>query len=194
MASKDATAAGGATSGGAAAVAAAGGGGNTVGGGQQSVFNNPLSVLNPAVAIENLWAMTQDIGKTGIMGGAFREGAHHLKVVFAKPFDADMSTFSPPFYSHTDAEKVFLEKALLKNFVFEDLSHRELMPLIHAFVKENVEAGTKIITEGEQGDYFYVVESGAVEFSVNGKVVGEPATAGDSFGELALLYTCPRAA
>jgi Cyclic nucleotide-binding domain len=190
-ASKDATAARGATAGGGGAAAAGAGG---TGGDQQTLFNNPLSVLNPAVAIENLWSKTQDIGKMAGMGGALKEGAHHLKVIFAKPFDADISTFSPPHHPHTDAEKAFLEKALLKNFVFEDLSHRELMPLIHAFEKQLVEAGTKIITEGEEGDYFYVLESGAVEFSVKGKVVGEPATAGDSFGELALLYTCPRAA
>ena len=59
------------------------------------------------------------------MGGALKEGAHHLKVIFAKPFDADISTFSPPHHPHTDAEKAFLENSLLKNFVFEDLSAQD---------------------------------------------------------------------
>jgi cAMP-dependent protein kinase regulator len=175
---------------------AGGAGGAGSGGGDQSTMTtfltNPLSVLNPAVAMENLWSKTQDIGKMG--DHVFKEGAHHLRVIFAKPFDSDMSMFSPPIHSKTDEEKAFIEKALLKNFVFEGLSHQELVPLIGAFEKEPVEAGTKIITEGEEGDYFYIILSGAVEFSVKGKVVGAPATAGASFGELALLYTCPRAA
>ena len=43
------------------------------------------------------------------------------------------------------------------------------------------------------GDNFYVVESGAFDYIVDGKKVGE-AHAKDSFGELALLYNSPRAA
>jgi cAMP-dependent protein kinase regulator len=41
--------------------------------------------------------------------------------------------------------------------------------------------------------YFYVLEDGHVIFSVDGKYVGA-CSRGGSFGELALLYNCPRAA
>merc|ERR1719359_264723 len=58
-------------------------------------------------------------------------------------------------------------------------------------------AGTKLITEGENGDYLFVIEKGNLECikNIGGedkvvKVVNE----GDVFGELALLYNCPRAA
>ena len=45
----------------------------------------------------------------------------------------------------------------------------------------------------DTGDYFYVVERGDFDIYVNGqKVVSF--TRGNSFGELALLYNCPRAA
>jgi cAMP-dependent protein kinase regulator len=60
-----------------------------------------------------------------------------------------------------------------------------------------VEAGTTIIRQGDDGDVLYVVEEGSLECSKNIdgtekvlKVVGP----GDAFGELALLYSCPRAA
>ena len=60
--------------------------------------NNPLSALNPAVVLDNL--LTQTAGLTSQLGKrgdtVMREGAHHLKVIFAQPFDAELSTFVPP--------------------------------------------------------------------------------------------------
>jgi CRP-like cAMP-binding protein len=58
---------------------------------------------------------------------------------------------------------------------------------------DSVPAGTVIINQGEVGDYFYVVEDGNISFAVDGNHVGA-CTRGASFGELALLYNCPRAA
>jgi protein kinase A len=58
---------------------------------------------------------------------------------------------------------------------------------------EAVPANTVIIQQGSTGDYFYVVEEGHVSFYVEGQHVGSTARGG-SFGELALLYNCPRAA
>lgn len=81
--------------------------------------------------------------------------------------------------------------------------------------EERVAPGEMIITEGEQGDKLYVLEKGAVQFIKGGQVVGSvsgarrvaPSHAGRSppsllrqagpgtlFGELALMYDCPRAA
>jgi len=58
-------------------------------------------------------------------------------------------------------------------------------------------AGTKVITEGEDGDYLFVIETGSLDClkNIDGteKVV-KTCNAGDVFGELALLYNCPRAA
>lgn len=58
---------------------------------------------------------------------------------------------------------------------------------------EVVQANTFIIKQGSTGDYFYVVEEGHVSFYVDGQHVGSTGKGG-SFGELALLYNCPRAA
>jgi CRP-like cAMP-binding protein len=58
---------------------------------------------------------------------------------------------------------------------------------------DTVPAGTIIIAQGDIGDYFYVVEDGQISFAVDGNHVGA-CTRGASFGELALLYNCPRAA
>ena len=59
------------------------------------------------------------------------------------------------------------------------------------------QAGEKVITEGDNGDFLFVIEKGTLNCtkSVNGeeKVV-KTVNEGDVFGELALLYNCPRAA
>ncbi len=62
-----------------------------------------------------------------------------------------------------------------------------------------------MITQGDAGDYFYVVEKGRFDFYVNSSGVLLPGPdgmgqkvgsieAGGSFGELALMYNAPRAA
>jgi len=72
------------------------------------------------------------------------------------------------------------------------------MDLITMAMKEvNLAAGTKVITEGEDGDYLFVIEKGSLDCikKIDGtdKVV-KTCGPGDVFGELALLYNCARAA
>jgi len=50
-----------------------------------------------------------------------------------------------------------------------------------------------IIQQGDEGDYFYVTDTGHFDIFIDNVKVGE-AEAGKSFGELALLYSQPRAA
>ncbi len=60
-------------------------------------------------------------------------------------------------------------------------------------------AGDDVIVQGDDGDYFYVVDSGELDCSKKYKKNPEPTylktyVPGESFGELALLYNAPRAA
>src|SRR2546423_1802719 len=50
-----------------------------------------------------------------------------------------------------------------------------------------VVANEFVITQGEEGDYFYVIEHGLFEIFVNGQLIVEVGNGG-SFGELALMY------
>ena len=65
--------------------------------------------------------------------------------------------------------------------------------LVGAMEKDVHVKGTDVIKEGEVGDYFYILHDGEIEFFADGERVGS-CTPGGSFGELALLYDCPRAA
>lgn len=56
-----------------------------------------------------------------------------------------------------------------------------------------ISAGENIITQGEEGNYFYVIEAGTFSVLVDKKPVAK-LNAGSSFGELALIYNSPRQA
>lgn len=80
------------------------------------------------------------------------------------------------------------------NFLFKSVDDESLKRVLAALQEKHIPAGTSVIKQGDEGDFFYIVESGKLEYSVNNVGVGEPAVAGSSFGELALMYNAPRAA
>lgn len=112
--------------------------------------------------------------------------------VFAQPLDLT-DDFVTPSYPKSDAAIQFIDNSLADNFIFASLSSRERRLLIDGMMLDSIPAGSIIIQQGEVGDFFYVVEEGHVSFSVDGNHVGS-CSRGASFGELALLYNCPRAA
>lgn len=121
-------------------------------------------------------------------------GAHHVRNIFATPFEMmDLTKFKPPVHERTKEESKFIEDALKKNIVFEEMSAKEIRPLVLAFEETSAEANAEIIKQGDEGTYFYILKRGNVAFEVGGNEVGR-AKEGASFGELALLYNCPRAA
>lgn len=65
--------------------------------------------------------------------------------------------------------------------------------VIDAMFCREVAPGDVIIEQGDDGDNFYVIESGVYDIFVNKAKVGQYVEKG-SFGELALMYNMPRAA
>ena len=112
--------------------------------------------------------------------------------IFSSPLDFQDEFISPKFEKSEEAYK-FIDASLVDNFIFASLTISERRQLIDAMSLESVQAGSVIIRQGDIGDFFYVVEEGHVSFTVDGNHVGA-CTRGASFGELALLYHCPRAA
>ncbi|CAL9735229.1 cAMP-dependent protein kinase regulatory subunit [Monosporozyma servazzii] len=86
-----------------------------------------------------------------------------------------------------------LEKAIGKNFLFNKLDSDSKRLVINCLEEKHIPANTDIIKQGDEGDYFYIVEEGSVEFYVNDIRVNTSGP-GSSFGELALMYNNPRAA
>ena len=77
--------------------------------------------------------------------------------------------------------------------MFAPLGAPVLETLARALVLERVPAGTTLIRQGDRGDRYYVVASGSVTVEVDGRHVHDQ-TAGEGFGEIALLRDVPRTA
>lgn len=86
-----------------------------------------------------------------------------------------------------------IRKAMKDQFLFTGMSNDEVSELIDVMRQEMFYASDEIIVQGNVGDKFYILENGDCSIHVNGQNVGRY-QGGDSFGELALMYNCPRAA
>jgi len=101
--------------------------------------------------------------------------------------------FVAPVICKTDEQKDRLKSCLCKSFLFSSLDSNDLGIIIGAMKEIEVEAGKRVITQGDDGDFLFVIESGTLDCIKGGQVV-KTCQIGDVFGELALLYNCPRAA
>ncbi|CDO94280.1 unnamed protein product [Kluyveromyces dobzhanskii CBS 2104] len=97
------------------------------------------------------------------------------------------------FQEKTPEQVNRLEKAVGKNFLFNKLDSDSKKLVINSLEEKSIAQGEEIIKQGSEGDYFYIVEDGTVEFYVNNQKVNTSGP-GSSFGELALMYNSPRAA
>lgn len=87
-----------------------------------------------------------------------------------------------------------IEQAISKNLLFKNLDSLQKSRIIDSMFERKVISGEVIIKEGDEGDNFYVVDSG--KFSIQIKEKGEvmQVGSGGTFGELALMYNTPRSA
>ena len=77
--------------------------------------------------------------------------------------------------------------------IFAPLARPVVERLALALDRLEVPAGTEIITEGDVGDKFYVIESGLVAATYRGAPLSQSGP-GEPFGEIALLHDVPRTA
>ncbi|KAK1831612.1 camp-dependent protein kinase regulatory subunit [Podospora conica] len=123
-----------------------------------------------------------------------------------KPVADTYDNWTPPVHSKTAEQLDRLKKAISGNFLFSHLDDEQSAQILGALVEKPIPTkGIKVISQGDAGDFFYVVEKGSFDVYVNprgslqpgpdgmGQNVGQ-ISAGGSFGELALMYNAPRAA
>ena len=97
------------------------------------------------------------------------------------------------YKSKTRDDIKFISAALTKHFIFNDLTDEQRDLVINHMKFYIIEEGKEIIEQGTVGSVFFVIASGSVEVSQDGKIV-KTLKAQDSFGELALLHDSPRSA
>ncbi|KAF5404997.1 cAMP-dependent protein kinase type II-alpha regulatory subunit [Paragonimus heterotremus] len=105
-------------------------------------------------------------------------------------------------YPKTDIQRARLSAAVKEILLFRCLDEEQTSLVIDAMQEKTVKSGELIIKQGDDGDNFYVIESGTYDVYVRapsddheelGKKVCSYNDHG-SFGELALMYNTSRAA
>ena len=121
------------------------------------------------------------------------------------PSSAD-DNWKPPHHAKTADQIDRLKASVSSNFLFSHLPDESSSVVLGALVEKPIPAkDIKVISQGDAGDYFYVVEKGTFDIYINPAGAIEPGPQGmgnkvnsigpgGSFGELALMYNAPRAA
>ncbi|GMM34473.1 cAMP-dependent protein kinase regulatory subunit [Saccharomycopsis crataegensis] len=108
-----------------------------------------------------------------------------------KSFEND--DWKPPYHELTAEQLSRLNKSIVKNFLFSNLEDDAMNTVLHALQEQSFARGSTVIQQGDEGEFFYLIEKGEVDFFVDGNHVASGGP-GSSFGELALMYHAPRAA
>jgi len=119
--------------------------------------------------------------------------------IAGEPFDSFDTAFNreETHYFKPEVVRNRLKQIVKEIFIFKSCSGDQLEKLINAMYERKVYAGETVIRQGEQGENFYVVDQGNFDviFEVDDckQNIGHVQSPG-SFGELALMYNCPRSA
>lgn len=124
--------------------------------------------------------------------------------------ERDMKDYVKPVFPKDAATSQKIKGFIAQNekmqVLFGHMDSAALDDVVNAFEEVTVGEGTDIITQGAEGDCLYVVNEGQVDIFVARKGPDGSVTPGDRgskvvtfgpgalFGELALMYTAPRAA
>lgn len=122
------------------------------------------------------------------------------------PTSSMNDNWTPPFHQKTPEQLARLKTSIAGNFLFSHLDEEQTTQVLGALVEKPIPTkDIKVITQGDVGDYFYVVEKGDFNIYVHPSGAFQPGPdgighkvatigPGGSFGELALMYNAPRAA
>jgi cAMP-dependent protein kinase regulator len=107
--------------------------------------------------------------------------------------------YIPKVVKKSEEQIARIRTRLGQAFMFSALDEKEKKIVIDAMEEKDFNAGDMVISQGEDGDVLYVVDSGKLDCFKRMTKDGpnqylKTYHPGESFGELALLYNAPRAA
>jgi len=101
--------------------------------------------------------------------------------------------YTPVVVPKNDKSYEVIVKAVTTNFLFRACGATEVQMIADAMTEVQVTAGYTVMKQGDQGDFFYVIEQGQFDIIAGGRVV-DVAKPGECIGELALMFGHPRTA
>lgn len=124
---------------------------------------------------------------------AYGAGRRHSVAAEKYNPEEDTNDEPAPNYPKSAEEREYLLSTVAQIFIFRSLENKQVDKVIEAMFGREVKENDVIIEQGDDGDNFYIIESGVYDIFVNKQNVGSYTEKG-SFGELALMYNMPRAA
>ena len=138
----------------------------------------------------------ESFGEMGLLGGHRRQATVRA-VDDAELFEVDKGTFDrlladdmrAPEFGHTMQALAELRELS----IFHGLDSEQLNRILEHGEWITATHGDRLVTQGEPGDRFYVIQSGRAEIILDGTVI-DSVSKGMYFGEVALLRDVPRTA
>ncbi|XP_020614640.1 cGMP-dependent protein kinase 1-like isoform X2 [Orbicella faveolata] len=96
-------------------------------------------------------------------------------------------------YAKSDRSKELIKDAILDNDFLKKLESSQIREVVECMYEKKWKKDEFLIKEGESGSDLFVLEEGKVKVMKEGAVLGQMGP-GRVFGELAILYKCPRTA
>jgi len=162
------------------------------------LFVIEAGVFDCSLPIDGEWKVVKTCHPGDVFGElALLYNAPRAATVTAKEagtiWSLDRETFSNIVKENAQNKRNRYDAFLAKVPLLASMDPYERSQLADALRIEKVDDGTTIVTQGEVGDKFYIVEEGACVATKDGENVLDYAE-GDYFGELALINNSTRAA
>jgi cAMP-dependent protein kinase regulator len=109
------------------------------------------------------------------------------------PTEDDLDDMTSKVVPKSDIQRKRLQQAASKIMLLNRLDEEQLQKVLDAMEERKVSSNEVVIQQGDDGDNFYIIESGTYDILIGDNKVGSYNETG-FFGELALMYNMPRAA
>jgi cAMP-dependent protein kinase regulator len=142
------------------------------------------------------FAMSADDEEAARMAAAYQKRRGRRTAISAAPPSSSVSSGSwqKKVIPKTADELSRIAAVIDASILFAHLGAEEKKIIMDAMFEVKVSAEERIIKQGDEGDNFYIIDSGTCQCFVDGVGLVLTCNEGDSFGELALMYDAPRAA
>ncbi|KAL8568459.1 hypothetical protein ACOMHN_065202 [Nucella lapillus] len=122
---------------------------------------------------------------------------HSVSAERYNPEEDDDDDENRVVWPKSDSQRQRLTEAVSGILLFKCLEHEQMQEVLDAMFEKQVNPGETVIIQGDDGDNFYVIDSGVYDVLVSVKGDEKKVYQFDnkgSFGELALMYNMPRSA
>jgi len=129
------------------------------------------------------YSTLEEMANNAIAYANQRGGKDNITTIFVR-VSTELKTEVPA------SDKIKLLKSVS---LFKYCSYQEIMKVLSVATMENLEKDEVVLIENEPGEEFYIILSGEVRVTANGKMIAQLGV-GKHFGEMSLIDMAPRSA